>query len=63
MKTIEILLKVIDIATSAFMVFCAIMFAIIGLAALICLIVEGDFMNSIGVVAGFMLAWICWSIK
>lgn len=63
MKIIEILLKVIDIATRAFMVCCAIMFAIIGIAALICLIVEGDFMNIIGVVAGFMLAWICWSVK
>lgn len=63
MKMIEILLKIIDIATSAFMVMFAIMFALIALAALVCLIIEGDFMNIIGVVSGFILAWICWSVK
>lgn len=63
MKFIEVFLKILDMVTSVFMVMCSFMFAFIGLAALVCLFVEGDFMNAIGAVVGFILAWICWNIK
>ena len=62
-NTMKIFLRVIDLATNGFLMLFAAMFALIGLSALFLLIVEGDFMNLIGVLAGFVLAWICWSVR
>ena len=62
-NTTKIFLRVIDLATNGFLMLFAAMFALIGLSALFLLIVEGDFMNLIGVLAGFVLAWICWSVR
>lgn len=59
----KIFLRVVDLATNGFFMLFAAMFALIGLSALFLLIVEGDFMNLIGVLAGFVLAWICWSVR
>lgn len=63
MKFIDVFLKILDIVTCVFMAMFAIMFALIGLIALVCLFVEGDFMNAIGAVVGFILSWICWNVK
>ena len=38
------------------------MFVLIGLSALFLLMVEGDWMNLIGAVAGFALAWFIWEV-
>ena len=54
--------KILDFATNALLVLFATMFAMLGLAALFLLIVEGDFMNIFGL-AGFVLAWICWEVR
>ena len=62
-NTTKIFLRVIDLAANGFLMLFAAMFALIGLSALFLLIVEGDFMNLIGVLAGFVLAWICWSVR
>ena len=39
------------------------LFSLIGLSALFFLMVEGDWMNLIGVVSGFALAWMCWPAR
>ena len=62
-NTTKIFLRVIDLATNGFLMLFAAMFALIGLSALFLLIIEGDFMNLIGVLAGFVLAWICWRVR
>lgn len=62
-NTMKIFLRVINLATNGFLMLFAAMFALMGLSALFLLIVEGDFMNLIGVLAGFVLAWICLSVR
>ena len=58
----EIFLRILDVAGYCLLVLFGLMFALIGLSALFLLIVEGDWMNLIGVVAGFALAWIIWEV-
>lgn len=55
-------LRILDVAGYCLLVLFGLMFALIGLSALFLLIVEGDWMNLIGVVAGFALAWIIWEV-
>ena len=62
-KTTKVLMRILDLATNMFLISFALIFAFIGLSALFLLVVEGDFMNLIGVLAGFALAWICWSVR
>lgn len=62
-KTTKVLMRILDLATNILLISFAMMFAFIGLSALFLLVVEGDFMNLIGVLAGFVLAWICWSVR
>lgn len=54
----KIFLRILDIAAYCLLWLFGLMFALIGLSALFLLVVEGDWMNLIGVVAGFALAWI-----
>ena len=58
----KIFLRILDVAGYYLLVLFGLMFALIGLSALFLLIVEGDWMNLIGVVAGFALAWIIWEV-
>lgn len=58
----KIFLKILNVAAYCMLVVFAIMFALLGLAALFLLVVEGDFMNIFGL-AGFVLAWICWNAR
>ena len=58
----EIFLRILDVAGYCLLVLFGLMFALIGLSALFLLIVEGDWMNLIGVVAGFALAWFIWEV-
>ena len=58
----KIFLRILDIAGYCLLVLFGLMFALIGLSALFLLIVEGDWMNLIGVVAGFALAWFIWEV-
>lgn len=51
-------LRILDVAGYCLLVLFGLMFALIGLSALFLLVVEGDWMNLIGVVAGFALAWL-----
>ena len=62
-KTTKVLMRILDLATNILLISFAMMFTFIGLSALFLLVVEGDFMNLIGVIAGFALAWICWSVR
>ena len=50
----KIFLRILDFAA---------MFAMIVLCCLFAFIIEGDFMNVIGVIAGSFLAWICWEAR
>ena len=52
----KIFLRILDVAGYCLLVLFGLMFALIGLSALFLLIVEGDWMNLIGVVSGFALA-------
>lgn len=58
----KLFLRVLDIAAYCLLWLFGIMFALIGLSALFLLIVEGDWMNLIGVVVGFALVWIIWEV-
>ena len=58
----KIFLRILDIAGFCLLVLFGLMFALIGLSALFLLIVEGDWMNLIGAVAGFALAWLIWEV-
>lgn len=58
----KIFLRILYVAGYCLLVLFGLMFALIGLSALFFLIVEGDWMNLIGVVAGFALAWFIWEI-
>lgn len=62
-KAMRILMRILDLATNMFLISFALIFALIGLVALFLLIVEGDIMNIIGVMGGFVLAWMCWSVR
>lgn len=55
-------LRILDVAGYCLLVLFGLMFALIGLSALFLLVVEGDWMNLIGVVAGFALAWLIWEV-
>lgn len=59
----KIFLRILDVAGYCLLVLFGLMFTLIGLSALFLLMVEGDWMNLIGVVAGFALAWMCWSLN
>ena len=58
----KLFLRILDVAGYCLLILFGLMFALIGLSALFLLIVEGDWMNLIGVVAGFAMAWIIWEI-
>lgn len=58
----KIFLRILDIAAYCLLWIFGLMFALIGLSALFLLVVEGDLMNLIGVVAGFALAWLMWEV-
>lgn len=58
----KLFLRILDVAGYCMLVLFGLMFALIGLSALFLLIVEGDWMNLIGVVAGFVLVWIIWEV-
>ena len=58
----KIFLRILDVAGYCLLVLFGFIFALIGLSALFLLIVEGDWMNLIGVVAGFALAWFIWEV-
>lgn len=58
----KIFLKILDVAVYCMLAVFAAIFALIGFSALFLLIVEGDWMNLIGVVAGFALAWFIWEV-
>ena len=59
----KLFLRILDVAGHCLLVLFGLMFALIGLSALFFLMVEGDWMNLIGVVSGFALAWMCWSAR
>lgn len=52
-------LRILDVAGFCLLVLFGLIFALIGLSALFLLIVEGDFINVLGLV-GFALAWFIW---
>ena len=58
----KLFLRILGVAGYCLLVLFGLMFAMIGLSALFLLIVEGDWMNLIGVVAGFAMAWIIWEV-
>lgn len=58
----KIFFRILDVAGYCLLVLFGLMSALIGLSALFLLIVEGDWMNLIGVVAGFALAWFIWEV-
>lgn len=58
----KLFLRILDVAGYCLLVLFGLMFTLIGLSSLFLLIVEGDFMNLIGVVAGFALAWFIWEV-
>lgn len=58
----KLFLRILDVTGYCLLVLFGLMFALIGLSALFLLIVEGDWMNLIGVVAGFALAWFIWEV-
>lgn len=58
----KLFLRILDVAGYCLLVLFGLMFALIGLSALFLLMVEGDWMNLIGVVSGFVLAWIIWEV-
>lgn len=54
-------LRILDIAAYCLLWLFGLMFAMIGLSALFLLIVEGNFINVLGLV-GFALAWLIWEV-
>lgn len=58
-----VLMRILDFASNVFWVSFAVIFALIGLVELFLLIVEGDIMHIMGVIGGFVFAWICWSAR